>query len=381
MMPNRNQNSLIIMLTGILTLVAVMGIGRFSLTPQIPVMISDGILTLSSAGILASMNYIGYLLGAIHVSRMKSGHAFFLKTGLAATVFVTLCSAFTTSFLIQCIFRFIAGVGGAWALIIVTSWTQLVLAKNQSFRLSAAVFTGPGLGITLSGLLAWILSSSGFSSSQAWIVYGLTAFLCLVMVWRQLPVNFATVSLQHKNSSLSFSLKKLVVTYTLAGFGYILPATFLSQMAHTAFPQSQLSAFFWPLFGISAVTGVALAILSQNRSDTRTALSLAMILQGAGVSAGVIIPGVQGLLISTVLTGLGFLSIMQLTMRLARELSDGSLSGTVGVLTAGYATGQLAGPLISSASLSLFGSIEQAILLAAGGLVIGGLVVLGIRRP
>ncbi len=78
-MNDSRTNNFIIMLTGILTLVTVMGIGRFSLTPQIPLMIGDGYLTLSGAGIVAAMNYIGYLAGAIHVSRMKQGHAFFSK--------------------------------------------------------------------------------------------------------------------------------------------------------------------------------------------------------------------------------------------------------------------------------------------------------------
>ncbi len=111
-----------------------MGIGRFSLTPQIPLMIEDGFLTLSSAGILAAMNYIGYLPGAIHVSKLKRHHTFYLKTGLMATVLVTLLSAATSSFMLQCLFRFVSGVGGAWALIIVTSWTLLgKVVSNTAF--------------------------------------------------------------------------------------------------------------------------------------------------------------------------------------------------------------------------------------------------------
>lgn len=379
MMNNIKQSSVTIMLTGIVTLIAVMGIGRFSLTPQIPIMIGDGFLTLSTAGILASMNYIGYLLGALHVSRMKSGHVGYLKAGLACTVLVTILSGFTSEFELQCLFRFVAGVGGAWALIIVTTWTQLSLATRQAPRLSAAVFTGPGLGITLSGLLAWCMSQYQLNSSQSWLIYGVVSLIAMVAIWRQLPAKLESVPATATKNKVSSSIKKLIIIYTLAGFGYILPATFLSQMAHSAFPGSQLSAFFWPLFGISAVTGVVLVILSQGKFDTRISLSLAMIFQGAGVSASVIIPGAPGLLISTILTGLGFLSIMQLTMRFARELTNGSLAGTVGLLTSGYATGQLTGPLISSLSLSLFGSLEEAILLASCCLIAGGLIVIGIK--
>lgn len=107
-----------------------------------------------------------------------------------------------------------------------------------------------------------------------------------------------------------------------------------------------------------------------------------MILQGLGVAAAVVVHNAAGLLISTILTGLGFLSIMQLTMRFAREISSGSVAKTVGILTSGYATGQLVGPLVSSASVALFGSLNEAIVLAALCLIAGGCsVMLLIRNP
>ncbi|MGK6325880.1 YbfB/YjiJ family MFS transporter [Erwinia sp. DT-104] len=370
-----------VMLTGIITLVAVMGIGRFSLTPQIPLMIEDGFLTLSSAGILAAMNYIGYLLGAIHVSKLKRHHTFYLKTGLMATVLVTLLSAATSSFMLQCLFRFVSGVGGAWALIIVTSWTQLVLAGKQAPKLSAAVFTGPGVGITLTGVLAWAMACLGFHASQAWLVYGVVATIAALMIFTRLPKTLATANGKIKPEPLNRNLKLLLAAYSLAGFGYILPATFLSQMAHAIFTVGNQAAFFWPLFGLAAAAGVLLVIAFAARIRTQPALATAMIVQGAGVASVVFFHDAKGLLIATLLTGLGFLSIMQLSMRLAREVTQGAVARTVAVLTSGYATGQLIGPLMSSLSVTLFHSLEPALLLAAAGLVAGGiLVLLGIKN-
>lgn len=107
-----------------------------------------------------------------------------------------------------------------------------------------------------------------------------------------------------------------------------------------------------------------------------------MIGQGTGVAWIVFSPGAVGLLVSTLLTGLGFLSIMQLSMRLAREISDGAMARNVALLTSGYASGQLIGPLISSVSVTLFRSLEPALLMAAAGLVVAGLLVMTrIRVP
>lgn len=365
-----------ILLTGIVTLVAVMGIGRFSLTPQIPLMINAGYLSLSSAGILAAMNYIGYLLGAVHVSRMTRHHARYLQAGVAATVLVTLLSAVTGSFVLQCLFRFISGVGGAWALIVVTSWTQLMLASHRAPKLSAAVFTGPGIGITLTGLLAWGIAACGLSALQAWAVYGVVAAAAALLIARRLPSSLPSAAQAADAPPFDRDLKALLLAYTLAGFGYILPATFLSQMAHGFFGSGSLAALFWPLFGLAAVAGVLLVIAFAARLNIRIALAAAMAVQGVGVASVVLLPNVAGLLIATLLTGLGFLSIMQLAMRLARALAPTAVARTVAVLTAGYATGQLAGPLVSSASVSLFQSLQPALLLAACGLALGGLIVL-----
>ena len=375
------KESIITMLTGMVTLIVVVGMGRFSLTPQIPLMIAGGHLTLSCAGILAAMNYIGYLGGAVHVSRLRAHHVDYLKAGLLATALVKLLSGFTDNFTLQCLYRFVAGVGGALALIIVTSWTQMRLAAQGAPRMSAAVFTGPGIGITLTGLLAWAMAGCHADAGQGWMVYGSTALAGAALVWRKLPQALPVRVTESKRARMPRNLKILFVAYTLAGFGYILPATFLSQMAREIFSGSDLAAFFWPLFGLSAVIGGLLVIAFPSCFNTRNSLALTMVLQGVGVAMPVLMPGAAGLCVATIVIGLGFLSIMQLTMKLARQVTTGPVATTVAFLTSGYASGQLIGPLVSSASVSLTGSLQAALLIAAAGLLIGGVMIVSAIEP
>ena len=62
---NKTNNVAILILTGIAALTIAVGIGRFSYTPILPYMISELNLTTTEAGLIASSNYLGYLLGSL----------------------------------------------------------------------------------------------------------------------------------------------------------------------------------------------------------------------------------------------------------------------------------------------------------------------------
>ncbi|MCC6195340.1 MAG: YbfB/YjiJ family MFS transporter, partial [Burkholderiales bacterium] len=53
-----------IVVIGLLGLAAAMGIGRFALTPLLPVLVAEG-TTLGQGSALAAANYAGYLAGAV----------------------------------------------------------------------------------------------------------------------------------------------------------------------------------------------------------------------------------------------------------------------------------------------------------------------------
>ncbi|WP_374973922.1 YbfB/YjiJ family MFS transporter, partial [Spongiibacter marinus] len=87
-----------IALAGMAALGAAMGIGRFAFTPLLPMMLRDGVLTLAGGSWLATVNYVGYLAGALacmalpwlapRTARAWQG-APLTRWGLAATVLLT----------------------------------------------------------------------------------------------------------------------------------------------------------------------------------------------------------------------------------------------------------------------------------------------------
>ena len=162
-------------------------------------------------------------------------------------------------------------------------------------------------------------------------------------------------------------------SYALAGFGYILPATFLSQMAAARF-RSLFAQFVWPVFGIAAVAGIVAAIATRRFSRRRGGWqSLSGHRQrvfwrqkscpdqwsGSQCFSGRRRPdgcGPAGIPVRT-RTGTG-------ARPLYGRIADHR-----------YAVGQLGGPLVSSVSAYFTGKLEPALWVAFAALIIGGLLV------
>ena len=75
------------------------------------------------------------------------------------------------------------------------------------------------------------------------------------------------------------------------------------------------------------------------------------------------------------LVGGGFLCAVQLSLLYGRELAPYHARYMAGLLTTGYAVGQLVGPMTSALSTWLSGRLEPALGIAAVALVIGGALV------
>lgn len=366
-----------IALSGFVVLVVAMGIGRFAFTPQVPLMIAAGQLTLTSAGLVAAMNYLGYLAGAWDAMRAHRFVEGRLWLGIVGAVALTLLSAVADNAVVHGLLRFVIGCMSGWSMVLVAAWTNERLAHFGKPGLSAAVFAGPGAGITLSGLLAVWIQAQGLSASAAWQIYGVLALVLIALVARYLP----RAGQLHRPGTtpepliLTRDLRRLVWSYSLAGFGYILPATFLSQMAALRFPGSAFAQFVWPVFGAASVLGIALSIALRHLSTTHRRLALVLWLQAVGVIAAWLLPGMAGLVIGALLVGGGFLCAVQLSLLYGRELAPNHTRYMAGLLTTGYAIGQLIGPMTSALSSWLTHQLEPALGLAGIALfVAGGLV-------
>ncbi|HEJ1602747.1 TPA: MFS transporter [Pseudomonas aeruginosa] len=376
------RSPLVGLLACLLALVVAMGVGRFSLTPQLPHLIREGQLDLTGAGLLAAANYLGYLVGALDALFAREARQARLRllVGLWACFGLTLASVWAEGFWPHALLRFGLGVASAWVLIMVTALSQRLAAESGRARLGALVFAGPGIGVMVTGLLAALGNALGQDSVFIWKLFADLALVLILMLLPLLP-RPAARSAGHDapaTASENAGLGRLTWAYGLVGLGYIIPATFLSQMAAARFHGQWQADLFWPCFGLASATGVVLISLRRQRPDgTRRWLVGALWLQALGVLA-CLLPGIGGLALGVVLTGLPFLAGMQLVMQYARELAPHTPQRNAGQLTTGFALDQLLGPLLAALSTHFAGGLQPALALAGLGLVFAGLLL---RRP
>lgn len=367
------------LLASAVALMMAMGIGRFALTPQLPQLIAEGQFDLTAAGLVAAANYLGYFIGAADAmfARTPAQVRLRLHGGLWLCAVLTLASWAADGFWSHLLLRFGTGVASAWVLVMITSLSQQLANANNRPRLGALVFAGPGLGIAVSGLLALVAHLLGLSSAALWLVYAVAALVMLLAVYPWLPraqEPAVVPRTAQQGATRSVGIGRLGLVYALYGVGYILPATFLSQMANQQFQGNWMADLFWPAFGVAAALGVVLVSV-RHAGRTSAWLSATLWLQGLGVLA-CLMGGGLGLALGVVLCGTPFLACMQLVMQRSRELAPHATQRNAGLLTACFALGQLSGPLLAALSNHYSGSLQPALVMAAAGLGLAGVLVL-----
>ncbi len=353
-------------LAGLVGLAVAMGLGRFAFTPLLPMMLHDGLVDLRQASWLASSNYLGYLLGALACALQpwlwtrlgrppQPRFSAVIRTGLAATALLTLGMALDLPGAWAGL-RFAAGLASALVFVYTSGWCLSQLNRLGRPRWGGAIYAGPGVGIVVSGLAASAMVAQHWSAVQAWLSMGLLAALGTALAWPVLahPGSgaerlAAAPTPAHTGPRHGHGLAEqglLVLGYGLAGFGYIISATFLPVIARTALPGSVWLDLFWPVFGLGVVVGALLSTRLSAALDRRRLLTAGYLVQAAGIAVGLLSPTVAGFVAGSFLLGLPFTAISFFAMQEARRLTGGTASGFMGLLTATYGLGQVLGPLL-----------------------------------
>ena len=359
-------------------LAVAMGIGRFAFTPILPLMIQEGTVHLAQTAWLSSSNYIGYLVGALSLLKSKR-HPLFIMLGLTLVTLTTWLASLS-SFGWLLVLRFLAGVASAWVLVSISAFAINWL-KSRQVASSGLIYTGVGIGITLTGLIcsyfifqsatATIAAQSSFSplSSRLWQYLGVIALLATLLVTfllAKINSQFASTAAAsiaaaktnpskaaHTNPTASITPAKLklanvLTAYGLFGFGYILPATFLPQIAKQ-WLSGQSYLLIWPFFGLAAALSVVLSQGLQRRYNNVSLLGVwrvSQIIMAVGTLLPALWQSLAGLMLSALMVGGTFMVVTMAGLQVAAsQVTHYPKYNLSALMTASFAFGQLIGPL------------------------------------
>jgi MFS family permease len=360
---------------GLLALASAIGIGRFSLTPILPLMQHDMGLTLAQGGWLATSNYLGYLAGSLISTAFAPQPVRAIRWGLIAVSVLTLAMGLTDSPLLWFAFRLLAGTASAFVLVGVSAWAMPILARCGKEQLSGRIFAGVGIGIVFAGLLGLAAGIGVWGSRSMWIAMGVVAAVLAFFLWW--PVATAPPAARAPKIRNGLPRRAFVAAtcYGLFGYGYIIPATFLPALARGYIDNPAVFGWVWPVFGAAA----ALSTLAGARFGHRLApwrlWTGAQWVLAAGVLAPVVSLNVATLLTAAVCVGGTFMVITMAGIKEVLRVAGPQASQGVGMMTAAFAVGQIAGPLTVSLLAGSSSAFRVASIIAALALVVGNCVL------
>lgn len=372
--------------SGLLALMLSMGIGRFAYTALLPQMLEEGLLDRTGGALLAGANYAGYLVGALWTA--FSRHAKPVQRligGLVISVLTTFLMGLDLGFAVWCGVRFLAGVASAVVYVYATGIVLRRLAAVGAPNWSSIHYMGIGSGITLSAIVAQVMSNGQGHATDAWRWLGVIAVLAaacaaggLIPAGRSALSADETAALPKQTEALP-PLAWLAAAYGLAGFGYIVNMTFMPLMLRSS-STSSAALTGWLVVGIAALPATAIWIRLAHCCGIYPALIACTLLQVIGVALPVLVPGVPAAFVGAALLGGSFMGVAGLGQWLARVPDPQASARRIGVLTACYGLGQIAGPLMVAA-LDRGADFTRPVLLAAAGLLISaGLLEVSRRR-
>lgn len=339
-------------LAGTAALAVAMGVGRFAFTPLLPLMVQDGLLPGDAGAWLAASNYLGYLLGALTARALFLPPAVLMRASLFGIVLVTAWMGKTGSEAVWAALRCAAGLFSAWALVGTSAWVLPRLVQAGRPGHAGIVYAGVGLGIALVGIFCILIAGPGVSSAGLWLKMGGVAALASLLALFG-PAKPASAPRQETAPPVagegSPALFGLVVAYGCFGFGYILPATYLPAMARRMIADPGLFGLAWPAFGLAGMLST-LAVSWMLKTGSRLKVwAIGHLLMAIGTVLPSLWLSPVSVALAALLVGGTFMAVTMVGFQEARARVSGDPTAILGAMTAAFALGQLAGPMLSVA--------------------------------
>lgn len=380
---DKNSNPAIL-LAGIIALIIGVGVARFVFTSLLPPML-ENYLTISFAGVLASINYVGYLAGSIFAVFIKDINAKvkFFRLGMLLSFITTLMLGITTSDTLWIVSRILAGFGSAMALVVGSAIVMNKLNMQNKTKAMGIHFSGIGFSILTSDLIVRIVFYFNGTWQLSWIVL---AIFALVLSFYSMYI--LSYDNEVKQNSVKHNIDKklfspfviiLIMAYFCEGVGMVVQGTFLPDIINSLEGLQGFGSSTWTLVGLAGIPSCIIWMVLAHKYGSVNIIILAMFLQVIGIMISALTNNVYLNLLSGILYGGTFVGLVALFMNLGGKLAGNNPVMLMGALTTAYGIGQVTAPLYSVILIEHFKSYDYALFVTAF-IVSGGILLLMLTK-
>ena len=396
----------IVLVIGTLVVFAALGLARFGYSMVLPAMQEGLSLDSTQAGGLATANLIGYLLlsalGGALASRF--GPRAVITVGLLVAGTSMLLTGAVQGFASAAFWRGLTGIGSGASNIPVMGLMAAWFAARRRGLASGVAVAGSSLAlIALGPTVPAILGAHGEHGWRVcWWSFGAVTLLLALLAWLLLrncpediglrpvactddapPVQRAGApGLNWSAVYRSGAVWHLGLVYVAFGFAYIIYLTFFVKFleAEAGYTRAAAGNLFMLMGWFSLLCGVIWGHVS-DVIGRKGALVIVYLIQALAFALFGLSTGAAGFTISAILFGLTAWSIPAVMAAGCGDVVGPRLApAALGFVTLFFGVGQAAGPTVAGAMADAFGSLQPAMLLAAG-VSIAGAVGAATLRP
>ncbi len=371
--------------SGIFSLILTLGIARFAYTPLLPLMQQQADLSVSEGGWLASINYLGYLCGAViatFISNLIIKDRLY-RTGLIVALLSTAGMGLTENIWLWLVLRFLAGLSSAAGLLLGSGLILNWLIRHGQRSELGIHFSGLGLGIAFCALAVELMSHY-FNWSEQWLLLTLMGVLLLIPAWKWLPAPDNS-AVTHTGEIMTDSppgrtfMRLFMAAYFCAGVGYVISATFIVAIIEQQPGLEGKGTWVFMVLGLAAAPACIIWDLIARRFGYFNALIYAYLIQAFGIFLPVIEPSLNLSLFSAVLFGGTFIGIVSLVLTMAGRYYPTRPAKMMGKITIFYGIAQILSPAVTGILAEQTGSYSNALYVAAMIMLAGSFLILKLK--
>lgn len=378
------QSNTNVLIAGIFCLMITMGLARFSYTSLLPSMLEHS-LSLTLAGILTSVNYIGYLTGAILLIFIKNQNTKvnLFRLGIFLCISSTLFMGVKENETVWIIARFIAGFAAAIGFIIGSFIVTTKLNAEDKIKAMGLYFSGVGISIVVSDLIArWGLYY--YSWEASWII--LSALGMLIMAYPLYILSFDEQTNTKNDKSINKEtiftpfIVLLIIVYFTQGVGFVVLTTFFPMIIQTLDGLESIANLVWIIGGFAAIPSTIIWMRLASKYGSVNMIICASLIQLFGIIIPTITMNPLINILAAIFFGGTIPGIVALFLNLAGNLVKENAVLLISILTIAYGLGQIIAPIYTVALTSLSGNYDLALYLTAGIVLVGILLMYTSKR-